>query len=122
MTSYQFTVNTTKHKLVRQGRIRRYVTENVTLQVDIRIEGKVCYLGYGYKEWTTKHNEGRYSATPYQGYVLHHAITPKEGDVWSYRGRTFVLGKQEGFLNYELPLLENGKQVATVKYEAYYKD
>ena len=56
MTSYQFTVNTTKHKLVRQGRIRRYVTENVTLQVDIRIEGKVCYLGYGYKEWTTKHN------------------------------------------------------------------
>lgn len=119
---YQFTIQTSTHKAVRQGRMRRYVQEPVTLEVAITIDGKVCKLGYGYKEWTTKHNEGRYSATPYQGYTLHHAITPKEGDVWTYRGRTFVVGKREGFLRYQLPLLENGKQVATVEYEDYYKD
>ena len=119
---YNFTIQTTTHKAVREGRLRRFVRENVTLSVAIAIEGTVCLLGYGYKTWTTKHNEGAFSATPYQGYTLHHAITPSEGDVWFYRGRTFTVGKKSGFLIYTAPLLENGKQVATIKWEDYYKD
>ena len=119
---YQFTVRTTKDVAYREGRLRRWRKEDVTLQVAISIEGTKCMLGYGYKEWWTQHNEGCYSATPGRDYRLFHQMMPKEGDTWNYRGRTFTVGKREGFLNYHAPLLENGRQVATVYFEDYYKD
>ena len=97
-------------------------TQKTALDVAIAIEGKVCKLGYGYKEWWTRHNEGHCSALPGREYKLHNAITPKEGDVWTYGSRTFVVGKRSGFLCYQAPLLENGRQVATVEWEDYYKD
>lgn len=119
---YQFTIQTTTHKAVRHGRLQRYVSEPVTMQVSIAIEGKVCKLGYGYKSWWVTKNEGRYSALPGRSYKILESIWPKEGDVWTYRGRIFTVGKREGFVCYNAPLLENGKQVATIEWEDYYKD
>ena len=98
------------------------ITEPMVLQVEVKIEGNVILLGYGYKEWTTKHKEGFDSAFPGQAYTLHHSIKPKEGDVWKYGERMFTVGKRSGFVVYTAPLLENGKQVATIKFEDYYKD
>lgn len=119
---YQFTIQTTKDVPYREGKLRRWRKEKVTMQVAIEIDGKVCRLGYGYQTWETKHNEGRFSATPGRDYRIFHQMMPKEGDVWSYRGRTFTVGKREGFLNYSAPLLEDGRQVATIHFEDYYKD
>jgi hypothetical protein len=47
---------------------------------------------------------------------------PQEGDVWTHGRRTFTVGKREGFLNYNAPLLENGLEVARIYFEDYYKD
>ena len=119
---YNFTIATTTHKSVREGRLRKYVKEPVTIIAAIAIEGKVCKLGYGYKYKYTQHNEGCYSSLPGRKYVLHESMQPKEGDVWTYGGRTFVVGKKIGFLCYQAPLLEHGRQVATIEWEDYYKD
>lgn len=117
-----FTIETTKSKVQVINRKRTMVTEPTVLQVEVLIEGKVCYLGYGYKAWTTKHKEGFDSAIHGQAYMLHHSIQPKEGDVWKFGQRVFTVGKRSGFVVYTAPLLENGKQVATIKFEDYYKD
>ena len=52
-------------------------------------------------------------------------VLPKEGDVIVdlKSGRKFVLGKDvEGFISYKFPMIENGKIVAYMKAEEYYKD
>ncbi len=120
-----FTIETTKTRWSGKvvNRKREMITEQITLQVDVEINGKLINLGYhGYKDWWTEGREGFDSANPGQKYRLHNCIWPKEGDVWKYGNRTFVLGKKEGFVNYTAPLLENGKQVATLQFEDYYKD
>ena len=117
-----FTIETTKSKVQVINRKRTVVTEPMVLQVEVLIEGKLINLRYGYKEWTTKHKEGFDSAIPGQAYTMHHSIKPQEGDVWRFGERTFTVGKCSGFVVYTAPLLENGKQVATIKFEDYYKD
>ena len=118
-----FQVHTTKSSFILGGGKRReIVKEPITLDVQMRIAGTTIFLGYGYKHWTTEHTEGFDSVCPGQKYTLHHSLRVLEGDVWKYGNRVFVVGKPEGFLVYKAPLLENGKQVATVCFEDYYKD
>ena len=117
-----FTIETTKSKVQVINKKRTVIEEPLTLQVEVLIDGNLINLGYGYKSWTTKHKEGFDSAIPGQAYTMHHSIWPKEGDVWKYGNRTFTVGKRSGFVVYTAPLLENGKQVATIKFEDYYKD
>ena len=117
-----FTIQTIKSKVKVFNKKRTTVVEPMMLQVELFIDGKLINLRYGYKEWTTKHKEEFDSAIPGQAYTMHHSIKPKEGDVWKYGNRTFTVGKPCGFVVYTAPLLENGKQVATIKFEDYYKD
>jgi hypothetical protein len=119
---YQFTIKTTEPVAYRDGRTRKFRAQPVTLQVFIEIDGKECKLGYGYKSWWTSHNEGRFSALPGRNYKIFNQLMPKEGDVWTHGRRTFTVGKREGFLNYNAPLLENGLEVARIYFEDYYKD
>ena len=117
-----FTVITETSKIAMVNGRRSMLKDSTKLQVEVNIESKLINLGYGYKSWTTKHREGSDSALSGQLYSLHHSIKPKEGDVWQYGSRVFVVGKSEGFLIYTAPLLENGVEVATIQYEDYYKD
>lgn len=117
-----FTVETTKSRVVTVNNKRAMKTEPLVLQVDIVLDGKLINLGYGYKSWWTEGREDHTSALPGQKYMIHNSIRPQEGDVWKYGNRVFVVGKKEGFLIYTAPLLENGKQVATIQFEDYYKD
>lgn len=119
---FDFKVQTTQPMPKRVGRLVRYERKPVTVEVSMRVDGNQIYLGYGYKTWETHHNEGRFSACPGQAYTIHNSLFPREGDVWTHGDREFVLGKREGFVCYTAPLLENGKQVATVHFEDYYKD
>jgi hypothetical protein len=97
--------------------------DSMRLEIDVNIEGKLINLGCdGYKSWWTEHKEDRYSALPGQKYKLFNRIIPREGDVWQYGTRTFVVGKKSGFVIYTMPLLENGIEVATIQFEDYYKD
>lgn len=118
----KFTVYTTKRKMRRVNGNRVFYTETQTIEINPRIEGKTIHLGYGYKEWYTDHVEGWDSVFPGQKYKLHHSIKPKKGDVWKHGERTFVVGEPEGFLIYTAPLMENGLEVARVKFEDYYMD
>ena len=81
--------------------------------------------GYGYKEWATEHTEKFDSVLHGQQYKMHHQILPKSGDVIRHckSGREFVVGDAlNDFIVYRYPLLENGKQVAILRAEEYYKD
>lgn len=118
-----FTVHTTKQKC--KGIVnRKRVFENIPVEYTfkVHIEGTEIYLGYGYKTWTQECTEGFDSVCPGEKYTLVNSIKPKQGDVWKHGNRTFVLGEQSGFVIYTAPLFENGKQVATVHFEDYYKD
>ena len=68
--------------------------------------------------------EDSFSALHGETYELHHQVLPKENDILLHTksGRQFTIGKVEGFVNYHAPLLENGKQVALIIFEDYYKD
>lgn len=122
MKTYTFTVQTTESKIVKNGRKRTLQHKPLTMQVAMQIEGNVIQLGYGYKTWWTNGREDSFSTLPGRTYKIHNSIMPKEGDVWKYGSRTFVVGKRSGFLCYTAPLYENGRQVATVTFEDYYKD
>lgn len=117
-----FTIRTTKGRWEKKNDKRVFVKEPLTLVVELVVESTLIDLGYGYKSWYTKVREGWDSAL--RGMVLdrHHSIWPKEGDVWEYKNRKFVVGPISGFVVYHAPLLENGKEVAKIRFEDYYKD
>ena len=80
---------------------------------------------YGYSHHTTQHREGWDSVLRGQKYEIHHQVMPKKGDRITHikSGREFVLGSPvQDFLIHDFPLLENGKQVAILRAEDYYKD
>lgn len=117
-----FTVITTKSKVTKVNGKRVMMEEPMTLQVQINVESAMIDLKYGYKCWRTEAKEGWDSVLPGQKYQIHHSIWPKEGDTWIYGKRKFVVGRVEGFVVYHAPLLENGKEVAQIRFEDYYKD
>ena len=118
-----FTVTTTKnHYIGIVNRKRQFEQVPVQYTFNARVEGKEIYLGYGYNTTTRECVEGFDSVCPGQKYTLVSTRHPKEGDVWKNGKRTFVVGKKDGFVVYTAPLFENGKQVATIHFEDYYKD
>ena len=68
---------------------------------------------FGYSEY--KYNEG-----PNDIVTINGGFVFKGKFVGS--GRVFTFGKKQGIIHYTIELLENGKHVATAKYEDYYKD
>lgn len=119
---YTFEITTKVHSARRvNGQIFKSVFPT-TISVNVNVEGNVCKLGYGYK--CTEHHriEDASSTIPGEPYTIFNWLKPKEGDIWKYKDRTFTLGKVDGFLCYNAPLLENGERVATVVFEDYYKD
>ena len=117
-----FEIETKKRKMAKVQGKRVTVTEPMNLTVELVVDGKLIDLRYGYKSWFTTSKEGWDSYLRGQVYHIHHSIKPQEGDVWKYKNRTFVVGKIEGFIIYQAPLLDNGKEVARIKFEDYYKD
>lgn len=84
----------------------------------------IINLGYGYEHTTQNCIEGSDSVVPGQEYKIHRQVLPKEGDTISHEksGRIFRVGKVTGFIQYTAPLYENNVEVATLKFEDYYKD
>lgn len=117
-----FTVTTSRSKIISENGKRKMMRIPYTLSINVLIEGKVINLRYGYQFYSTDHVEGYDSVMAGQSYKLYHQVMPQENDVWEHGKRTFVVGKPSGFLNYTAALLENGKEVAQIKFEDYYKD
>ena len=93
-----------------------YQSDNGEHIVDIR---------YGYEYHTTEHFEDFASVLPGRKYNIVHQTLPKEGDVIVHEksGRRFVLGADmEGFIVHKFPMMENGRVVAYLCAEDYYKD
>jgi len=86
----------------------------------------IVNIGYGYECWKESRNEGAISARPHENYFLVKQTLPKEGDVIVHSGsnRVFTLGKEmnENYIVYKFPMIENGKVVAYLVAEEYYKD
>jgi len=122
MAIYNFKVKTSKTRMKRVAGKREVYTEDLELEVGINITGTDINLGYGYKHWVNQCTEGADSVLAGEKYDIHWQLLPKENDTWYYKDREFKVGKVSGFLNFTAPLLENGKQVATIHFEDYYKD
>lgn len=121
----RFIVTTVRNKYEKVGN-KRY-TKKVTTNYEINVKfiGTEAQLGYGYAHTISHHDvTDSFSAIRHEVYDLHHVVHPIEGDIWYHAksGRTFTIGKKTGFVNYIAPILENGVQVGTVKFEEYYKD
>lgn len=89
------------------------------VETELAVSPRGIHVEYGY--WEQIYNNPRKASwEPKPRYF----VTPREGDVLRHipSGRTFSVGKCEGFINYKFDLLENGKKVATLHYEDYYKD
>lgn len=85
----------------------------------------VVDLCLGYKDWETRHVERADSVLRGRPYKMVHQILPAAGDVIVHKksGRKFVVGEPiSDFIVYRFPLLENGKRVAILRAEEYYKD
>lgn len=121
----EFIVTTTKINRSKVNGKRHCERVKVNYNINIKFIGTEAQLGYGYSH-TTSHCDiiDPYSAIKHEVYDIHHVVHPKEGDIWihSKSGRTFVIGKPEGFINYTAPILENNIKVGTVRFEEYYKD
>lgn len=117
-----FTIETWNWRNTYKNGKRVSVKQTLTLQIAVKVDGNIINLQYGYKEWWTQGVEGNDSVLPGQVYRLHNSIKPKQGDIWKHGNRVFEVGPIGGFVCYEAPLLENGRQVATIKFEDYYKD
>lgn len=95
---------------------RMYQADNGDHIVDIK---------YGYNYQTTEHFEDFASVLPGKKYKIMHQTLPKEGDILVHEksGRRFVLGADmDGFLIHMFPMMENGRVVAYLRAEDYYKD
>lgn len=116
--------STFKFESTRQiGKSRDSITQlNITEQIGYNNFGELD-LRYGFKahfENCTAKDPGM----PRENYRLHSSIHPRKGDKLTHvkSGRVFTFGEPSGFVVYTIPLLENGKQVAIVHFEDYYKD
>ena len=79
-------------------------------------------IGYGFLSHFTETNEKVLGGIGC--YRLHHSIQPAQIESITHEKtkRIFTFGKEQGFIRYSCPLLENGVKKATVYYEDYYKD
>lgn len=123
MAQFNVTTVRTKTENVGNKRFNKRVTSNYVINVEFI--GTEAQLRYGYSHTISHHDvTDSSSAIRHEVYDLHHVVHPIEGDIWYHAksGRTFTIGKKNGFVVYTAPILENGVQVGTVKFEDYYKD
>lgn len=116
-----------KQYIAEHGEGSDYETTNYTFTARIyKYDGEfIVDTQYGYENHTVKRTEQFDSAFPGTKYEIMYQVLPKEGDIIvdPKSGRKFVLGKDtEGFISYKFPMIENGKIVAYMKAEEYYKD
>lgn len=111
-----------------QNSTRTTMQKTVSFGTRVYKEGNdwIVNAGYGYEYWKETRNEGAISARPYKNYDIIKQILPKEGDVIVHSGsnRVFTLGKEmnKNYIVYKFPMIENGKIVAYLVAEEYYKD
>ena len=108
--------------------VRKNMRKFIKFEAGIYKDGNdwIVNTGYGYEYWKETRNEDAISARPHENYFLVKQTLPKEGDVIVHSGtnRVFTLGKEmnKNYIVYKFPMIENGKVVAYLVAEEYYKD
>ena len=96
--------------------------EHSSMQVEMEFIDGVANIGYGFKPPYSVSSEKL--PNNIHKYRILHSITFFQITLLkpNKSGRVFTLGKIQGHIHYEVPLWENGEQVATCTWEDYYKD
>lgn len=124
--NFEVTVTRNHRKYINNKRVLEKYTETKICSLDVDSAGIHCGYGYYMKnqeevdEFMKKHHT--YTVNPDSKYVVLDYAAPQEGDIIKCGNRTFVVGKRQGFINWNADLLENGCKVASIYWEDYYKD
>lgn len=124
-TKHIFIFKTTRTKYGRENSVPvKLGVQNIEIKEKVTIDSDgVLNLGYGFGSEMNQCS-AKDPGMKREYYRLHNSFQPNEGDTLTHvgSGRVFMFGKKQGFIHYTIELLENGKHVATAKYEDYYKD